>query len=219
VIPPEQNGEFVAAMEDVLEVYKRPQNPEYPLVCMDEQPTQLFSETRKSLPVKAGEPERFDYEYKREGVVVNFMFSAPLENWRRISVRERKTKHDWAEEVHQLVDEDFPKAKKIVLVMDNLNTHSAGSLYEAFSPEEARRILNKLEIHHTPKHGSWLNMAEIELSVFTLQCLDRRIPSIVILRSESEIWSKNRNAINRGINWRFTKEDASIKLKRLYPQT
>ncbi len=205
-------------MEDVLEVYKRRRNRECPLVCMDEQPTQLFSETRKPLPVKPGEPAKYDYEYKREGVAVNFMFSAPLENWRRASVRERKTKTDWAEEIRQLVDDDFPEAPKIVLVMDNLNTHTAGALYEAFKPEEARRILDKLEIHYTPKHGSWLNMAEIELSVLTKQCLNRRIPSLKILRSEAKLWSDGRNAINKGVNWQFTTENARVKLKRLYPQ-
>jgi hypothetical protein len=219
VIPPEQNGEFVAAMEDVLEVYKRPHDPKRPVVCMDEQPTQLIKETRIPLPVKPGEPERFDYEYERNGTAVNFMFTAPLENWRRVSVRERKTKVDWAEEIRQLVDVDFPDAEKIVLVQDNLNTHTPGALYEAFPPEEARRILERLEIHYTPKHGSWLNMAEIELSVFTRQCLERRMPDLPTLRSEAHAWYAERNGEAKGVNWQFSTSDARIKLKRLYPVT
>lgn len=180
-------------MEDVLEVYKRPRDPLRPLVCMDEQPTQLLKETRTPLPAEPGEPVKYDYEYERNGTAANFMLTAPLENWRRVSVRERKTKIDWAEEIRQLVDRDFPAAETIVLVMDNLNTHSPGSLYEAFAPEEARRILERLEIHYTPKHGSWLDMAEIELSVFTRQCLCRRIPDLLTLRSEAAVWNANRN--------------------------
>ena len=217
VIPPEHNGEFVAAMEDVLEVYKRPRNPDYPLVCMDEQPTQLLKETRIPLPTEPGSVAKYDYEYERNGTAANFMFTAPLENWRRVSVRERKTKIDWAEEIRELVDVDFPNAKRIVLVQDNLNTHTPGSLYEAFAPEEARRILEKLEIHYTPKHGSWLNMAEIELSVFTRQCLDRRMPDLPTLRSEARAWYRNRNGAGKYVNWQFTTTDARIKLKRLYP--
>lgn len=217
MIPPERNGEFVAAMEDVLEVYKRPRDPLRPLVCMDEQPTQLIKEVRPPLPVKPGEPAKEDCEYERNGTAVNFMFTAPLEDWRRVSVRERKTKRDWAEEVRELVDKDFPDAEKIVLVMDNLNTHTPGALYEAFAPEEARRILERLEIHYTPKHGSWLNMAEIELSVFTRQCLDRRLPGLPTLRSEAAAWSRVRNGSGTGVDWHFTTSDARVKLKRLYP--
>jgi hypothetical protein len=217
VIPPEGNGEFVAAMEDVLEVYKRPHDPKRPQVCMDEQPTQLIKETRIPLPPEPGKPDRFDYEYERNGTAANFMFTAPLENWRRISVRERKTKRDWAEEIRQLVDVDFPDAEKIVLVMDNLNTHTAGALYEAFAPEEARRILERLELHYTPKHGSWLNMAEIELSVFTRQCLNRRLPDLATLRAEAAAWNVARNGSGKGIDWHFTTSTARIKLKRLYP--
>lgn len=205
-------------MEDVLEVYKRRHNTLFPLVCMDEQPTQLFKETRTPLPPRPGRSARYDYEYERNGTAVNFMFSAPLEHWRRVSVRERKTKIDWAEEIRQLVDEDFPKAKKIVLVMDNLNTHTAGALYEAFEPREARRILDRLEIHYTPKHGSWLNMAEIELSVFTKQCLNRRIPTLRILQREASAWNQDRNQADKGIDWQFTTHKARIKLKNLYPQ-
>lgn len=217
MIPPEKDGEFVAAMEDVLEVYKRPRDPKRPLVCMDEQPTQLLKETRIPLPAEPGEAAKYDYEYERNGTAVNFMFTAPLENWRRVSVRERKTKRDWAEEIRQLVDTDFPDADKIVLVMDNLNTHTPGALYEAFAPEEARRILERLEIHHTPKHGSWLDMAEIELSVFTRQCLDRRMPDLATLRSEAAAWNDRRNGSGKGVDWHFTTSDARIKLKRLYP--
>ena len=205
-------------MEDVLEVYKRQRNPLRPLVCMDEQPTQLIRETRIPLPVKPGEPTKYDYEYERGGTAVNFMFTAPLEDWRRVSVRERKTKKDWAEEIRELVDVDFPEAETIVLVMDNLNTHTPGALYEAFAPEEARRILERLEIHYTPKHGSWLNMAEIELSVFTRQCLDRRIPDLGTLRSEAAVWYRSRNASSKRVDWQFTTETARVKLKRLYPQ-
>jgi len=217
VIPPEQDGEFVAAMEDVLEVYTRGQSPAYPLVCMDEQSTQLVKETRTPLPAQPGEPAKHDYEYERNGTAANFMFTAPLENWRRVSVRERKTKLDWAQEIRQLAGTDFPDAAKIVLVMDNLNTHTPGALYEAFAPQEARRILERLEIHHTPKHGSWLNMAEIELSVLTRQCLDRRMPDLAALRSEAAAWNTSRNASGKGVDWRFTTSDARVKLKRLYP--
>jgi transposase len=218
VISPESNGEFVAAMEDVLSVYKRPRNEKRPLVCMDEQPTQLIKETRVPLPAIPGQPERYDYEYERNGTANNFMFTAPLEDWRKVSVRERKTKCDWAKEIRELVDVDFPQAEKIVLVLDNLNTHTAGALYEAFEPKEARRILDKLEIHYTPKHGSWLNMAEIELSVLTKQCLARRIPDIETLKAETLKWYTDRNAAAKRVDWQFTTENARVKLRRLYPQ-
>ncbi len=213
MIPPKQDGEFVAAMEDVLEVYKRGRNREYPLVCMDEQPTQLLKETRTPLPAEPGEAAKHDYEYERNGTAANFMFTAPLENWRRVSVRERKTKIDWAQEIRQLVDTDFPEASKIVLVMDNLNTHTPGALYEAFAPQEARRILERREIHYTPKHGGWLNMAEIELSVFTRQCLDRRMPDLATLRSEAVAWNASRNDSGIGVDWHFTTSDARVKVK------
>lgn len=218
MIPPERSGEFVAAMEDILEVYKRPRDPKRPLVCMDEQPTQLIKETRVSLPVAPGEPAKYDYEYERNGTAVNFMFTAPLEDWRKVNVRERKTKRDWAEEIRELVDVNFPQAEAVILVMDNLNTHTPGALYEAFAPGEARRILDRLEIHYTPKHGSWLNMAEIELSVFTRQCLDRRIPDFVTLQSEASAWHRARNAAAKRVDWQLTTEKARVKLKRLYPQ-
>jgi hypothetical protein len=205
-------------MEDVLEVYKRPYDPNRPVICMDEQPTQLIKETRIPLPGEPGRPECFDYEYERNGTANNFMFTEPLGDWRRANVRERKTKRDWAEEVKELLDEDYRDAQTIVLVMDNLNTHTAGALYEAFAPAEARRLLDRLEIHYTPKHGSWLNIAEIELSVFTRQCLGRRIPDLATLRSEAAAWSRDRNAAEKRVDWQFTTERARGKLKRLYPQ-
>jgi hypothetical protein len=205
-------------MEDVLEVYKRPYDPKRPVICMDEQPTQLIKETRIPLPAEPGRPECFDYEYERNGTANNFMFTEPLGDWRRANVRERKTKRDWAEEVKELLDEDYRDAQTVVLVMDNLNTHTAGALYEAFAPAEARRLLDRLEIHYTPKHGSWLNIAEIELSVFTRQCLGRRIPDLTTLRSEAAAWSRDRNAAEKRVDWQFTTEKARGKLKRLYPQ-
>ncbi len=218
MIPPEANGEFAAAMEDVLEVYKRPHDPKRPVVCMDEQPTQLIKETRRPMPCAPGSPAKYDYEYERNGTANNFMFTEPLGDWRKVNVRARKTKRDWAEEIRELVNVDYPDAEKIVLVMDNLNTHTPGALYEAFTPEEARRIRDRLEIHYTPRHGSWLNIAEIELSVFTRQCLARRMPELTALRSEAAAWSRDRNAAEKRVDWQFTTEKARIKLKRLYPQ-
>ncbi len=160
-------------MEDVLEIYKRPYNPAIPVVCMDEQPTQLIKETRKQIAVVPGKAERVDYEYERNDTAVNFMFTEPLGSWRKVNVRQRKTAIDWAYEMKELLDDDYADAKKVILVMDNLNTHKVASFYEAFEPKEARRLVERLEIHYTPKHGSWLNVAEIELSIFTKQCLDR----------------------------------------------
>ncbi|MBU1320683.1 MAG: IS630 family transposase [candidate division Zixibacteria bacterium] len=218
VIPPKQNADFVAHMEDVLEVYKRPYDPDYPVVCMDEQPTQLIKETRRKIEAAPGWAERVDYEYERNGTANNFMFNEPLGNWRKVNVRERKTMIDWAHEIKELLDVDYPEAEKVVLVMDNLNTHKPASLYEAFEPREARRLLERLEIHHTPRHGSWLNIAEIELSVFTRQCLNRRIPHIETLRKEAREWYRERNQSQKGVDWRFTTKNARIKLKQLYPQ-
>ena len=204
-------------MEDVLEVYKRPFDPLQPVVCMDEMPKQLIGESRAPLPARPGQPRRYDYEYVRNGTACVFMFFAPLSCWRRSSVRETRTRLDWAEEIRTLVDVDFPMAEKIILVMDNLNTHATASLYVAFPPAEARRLAEKLEIHYTPKHGSWLNMAEIELSVLGRQCLDRRIPDLETLTREVAAWEHARNANTQAINWRFTTPDARIKLKHLYP--
>lgn len=217
VIPPDQNAEFVAAMEDVLEVYQRPQDPQRPLVCLDEQSKQLIRETRTPIPAAPGRAERIDYEYERNGTANLFMLFAPLQGWRHVEVTDRRTKIDFAEVIRQLVDQHFPQAEKIVLVMDNLNTHKPASLYEAFPPAEARRLLEKLEIHYTPKHGSWLDMAETELSILTKQCLDRRIPDIETLTREVTAWETTRNTAQAKINWRFTTKQARIKLKRLYP--
>jgi hypothetical protein len=218
VIPPAQSGEFVAHMEDVLEVYHQPYDPQVPLVCMDEQPVQLIKEIRTPLPAKAGQPERYDYEYERNGTATIFMFTEPLRGVRMVRVREHKTAVDWATEVQQLVERQYPQADRIRLVCDNLNTHGIGSLYEAFPPEQARRLAARLELHYTPKHGSWLNIAEIELSALTLQCLDRRIPDLETLRAETHQWEQRRNASQKGVDWQFSAHDARIKLKRLYPQ-
>jgi hypothetical protein len=218
VIPPEQNAEFVACMEDVLQVYARPYDPKRPVVCLDEQPTQLIGETRRPLPVEPGQPQRDDYEYERLGTAVNFMMTEPLGGWRKVHVRATKTAIDLAEEIKELLDVDYPEAEQVVLVWDNLNTHTPASLYKAFPPAEARRLLDRLEIHSTPKHGSWLDVAEIELSVLTQQCLNRRIGDIETLRHEATSWYERRNTEQVGVDWQFTTNDARIKLKRLYPQ-
>jgi transposase len=218
VIPPEQDGDFVAAMEDVLDVYEKPFDPKRPVICMDEQPNQLIGEERIPIPAKPGQVLRYDNQYVRNGTVCNFIFFQPLGNWRRVSVRERRTQEDWAEEIARLLDEDFPDAEKVVLVMDNLNTHKIGSLYERFPAKQAKAYVDRLEIHFTPKHGSWLNAAESEFSVLTVQCLDRRIGDIETFRREVQAWQDARNAAGNGMNWQFTTADARIKLKRLYPQ-
>jgi transposase len=217
VIPPKQNAEFVAAMEDVLEVYRRPYDSQRPVVCLDEQSKQLVKETRPTIPAKPGRNQRMDYEYERNGTANLFMRFEPLAGRRRVKVTDQRTKVDFAHAIRDMVDEDYPKAEVIVLVMDNLNTHKPASLYEAFEPAEARRLIEKLEIHYTPKHGSWLNMAETELSVITKQCLDRRIPDVAILRSEIAAWERHRNKARSKINWQFTTHDARIKLRKLYP--
>jgi hypothetical protein len=204
-------------MEDVLDVYKRPVDATRPLVCMDEAARQLIGETRMPLAAKPGEALREDYEYVRNGVANLFMFFAPLEGKRHVKVTERRTKKDWASAVKDLVDVRYPRAEKIVLVMDNLNTHTPASLYEAFPPAEAKRIADKLEIHYTPKHGSWLNMAEIELGILGRQCLDRRMGEFEVLEAEVEAWQSDRNASQTKVKWRFTTADARIKLVSLYP--
>lgn len=214
---PAANAEFVYHMEDVLDVYKRPVDPKHPLVCFDESPEQLVSETRQSLPMKPGQSEKYDYEYRREGVANLFMFCAPLQNWRFVKVTERRTKADWAACMRDLVDIHFPQAEKIVIVQDQLNTHSPACLYEVFPPQEAKRILDRLDFHSTPKHGSWLNIAEIELSVLNRQCLNRCIPSQAVLIQETSAWVSERNTQQATVNWQFTTKDARIKLKRLYP--
>jgi hypothetical protein len=204
-------------MEDVLEVYHRRFDDQEVLVCLDETSKQLVQETRQPLPPRPGAPMAYDHEYQRNGVSNLFMLFAPLEGWRRVEVTDRRTRTDWAEVVRKLVDEDYPNKERIVLVMDNLNTHHPASLYEAFEPAEARRIAERLEIHYTPKHGSWLNMAEIEIGVLSRQCPDRRIPDQPVLRREVEVWQGQRNREAVRVDWRFTTEDARIKLKSLYP--
>jgi len=204
-------------MEDVLEVYRRPLDPRYPVVCMDEQPVQFISEKRTPLAPRPGACERYDYEYERAGTANNFLFTEPTRGWRKVTVVDRKTSRDWAEQIKELLDQDYPRAEKVVLVCDNLNTHRPASLYERYCPQEARRLLERLEIHYTPKHGSWLNMAEIELSALTKQCLNRRIADKITLQKETKSWSDSRNRAQKGVNWRFTTQDARIKLKRLYP--
>jgi hypothetical protein len=204
-------------MEEVLEVYKRPYDPRRPQVCLDETSKQLVSEIRVPLPAEPGQVERYDYEYERQGVCSLFMCFEPLTGWRHVTVSTRRTKQDWAHVLRELVDVQFPDAEHIILVMDNLNTHDFSSLYETFEPQEARRLREKLEIHYTPKHGSWLNMAEIELAVLSGQCLDRRIGQEVELRQEVAAWEAERNDQQVRVNWRFTTQDARIKLKHLYP--
>ena len=206
-------------MEDVLDVYHRPVDTSRPLVCLDETSKQLVGEVATPIPPAPGRVERVDYEYVRHGTANLFMLTIPLLGWRAVRVTERRTAVDFAEVVRWLVEEVCAEAETVVLVMDNLNTHKLASLYEAFPPEQARRIAAKLELHHTPKHGSWLNMAEIELSVLSRQCLDRRIDSAEKLRREVEAWEEDRNERMIGVDWRFTTDDARVKLKRLYPST
>jgi len=217
-IPPKASGEFVAAMEDVLEVYKRRYNPRRPVVCLDETSKQLTEKTRQPIPMRSGRQRRFDYEYRRCGVANVFMMFEPLAAWRRVKVTASRTRVDWARCVRELVDDWYPDATRLVLVMDNLNTHSIGSLYEAFSPNEARRIAKRLEIHYTPKHGSWLNMAEIELSILARQCLNARISNATTLATRAGKWEGDRNAAGATVSWQFTTPKARTKLKQLYPE-
>ena len=205
-------------MEDVLDVYARPFDVMNPVVCMDEKPYQLLDHERDPLPMRPGSTEKVDNEYIRNGTCSIFMFTEPLGGWRHAEALPRRTKIDWANKVKWLLDEQYPDAEKIVLVMDNLNTHTLSSLYEAFPPGEAFRLAQRLEIHYTPKHGSWLDIAEIELSVMAAQCLGkRRIPDIDVLNSELSVWRTDRNQNQKGVDWHFTLDDARIKLKRLYP--
>ena len=206
-------------MEDILELYKMPYDASVPLVCMDEQPGRLVKETRVPLaPAPGGRPARYDYEYERNGTAEIFLFSEALRAWRKVNVRHRRTAVDWAHEINELLEVDYRDATKVILVCDNLNTHKTASLYEAFPPAHARRLAERLEIHYTPKHGSWLNIAEIELSVLTEQCLERRIPDLETLRTETKAWERGRNTNQKGVDWQFTTAGARIKLKRLYPQ-
>lgn len=205
-------------MEDVLELYHQPYDPARPLVCMDETSKQLVGETRMPIAAGPGRPRRIDYEYERRGTADLFMFTEPLGNWRCVEVTDTRTRVDWALQMKNLVDVYYPEATTIRVVMDNLNTHTLGSLYEAFPPEEARRIAQKLELHYTPKHGSWLNVAEIELRVLTVQCLNRRIPDAAALCREVHAWEAERNASGARVDWQFRSDVARIQLKHLYPR-
>lgn len=205
-------------MEDVLELYQEPYDPARPVVCMDETNKQLVAETRAPVAAGPGRPRRVDYEYERRGTADVFLFTEPLGNWRCVDVTESRTRVDWAHQMRNLVDAYFPEATTIRVVMDNLNTHTIGSLYEAFPPEEARRIAQKLELHYTPKHGSWLNVAEIELRVLTVQCLSRRIANASTLRREVRAWETARNNSGAHVDWQFTSADARVRLKQLYPR-
>jgi hypothetical protein len=217
VIPPEQNVEFICQMEEVLDLYSQPESADYPMVCFDETSKQLTKETRQPQAAAPGRAAREDYQYERNGTANLFMFSAPLLGWRHVAVTDQRTQIDYAKQMKWLVEVAFPHAIKVRVVQDNLNTHVKSALYKAFDPSEARRILNRLEFHYTPKHGSWLNMAEIELSVLSRQCLDRRIPDKERLISEIAAWEERRNLSGNKIDWQFTAQDARIKLKHLYP--
>jgi hypothetical protein len=218
VIPPDQDAEFAACMEEVLETYEKAYDPQQPVLCMDEQPVQLLKQTQAPLPATKQHGERVDYEYERNGTASIFLFAEPLSGFRQATARERRTKADWAIEVGQLLDTRYADCAKVTLVCDNLNTHTKGAFYEAFPPEVARAYVKRIDFCHTPKHGSWLNIAECELSCLTSQCLsDRRIGELARLQSEIGIWADKTNAKQRGVDWQFKITDARIKLKRLYP--
>lgn len=220
VIPPKANGEFVAAMENVLETYAQPYDPRFPVLVMDEQPVQLLKETRQPIPASNAHPRRVGYEYERAGTASVFVFAEPLSGWRDVRVREQRTKVDWAMEVVSLLRTRYAKAEKVILVCDNLNTHTMGAFYEAFTPDEARALVRRLEFRYTPKHGSWLNVAENELSSLYRQCLrDRRFATMAELRREAAAWAQNSNQNQRGVDWQFRIDDARTKLKYLYPKT
>ncbi len=216
-IPPTADAEFVARMEDLLELYQLPYDPLCPVVCMDELCKQLIAETRVPLPVRAGAPARYDYEYERRGVCSLVVFLEPRRGWRKVFVRDRRTKVDWAHCLRVILNEIYPQVLCVRLVQDNLNTHAMASLYEAFPPEEARNLARRLEIHYTPKHGSWLNMAETELGILNRQGLDRRLEDPAVVRAEVGAWETKRNDAKATINWRFTVADARVKLKNVYP--
>ena len=217
MIPPEKNSEFVANMERVLDIYKKPYNQDFPVVCMDESPKQLIEEGKPKMPTKQGQEARVDYEYIRHGVVNIFMANEPLKGKRIVEVTEFKTKKDWAKFIKRIADEFYADATKITLVMDNFNTHVASAFYETFAPEEAKRLWDRFEFVYTPKHGSWLNMAEIELHVLNGQCLNRHIATMDKIKQQVAAWQEHRNNKNSKINWQFTTPDARIRLKRLYP--
>ena len=214
---PTVGAEFVACMEDVLDLYAEAYDPARPTVCFDETSKQLIAETRIPLPMAPGKPERVDYEYERRGTANLFLVTEPRTGWRHVDVTDRRTKHDFAEQMRDLVDRHFPDAAKVRVVLDNLNTHTRSALYEAFPPAEARRILRKLEFHYTPVHGSWLNMAEIEFSLLARQCLNRRIGDRDTLVTEIAAWENARNEQRASIRWQFTVDDARTNLHRLYP--
>jgi hypothetical protein len=219
VIPSEADGEFVAAMEDVLNVYAQPYDRSLPVLCMDEQPVQLLKETRVPIAATKDHPRRVDYEYERAGTASIFMFCEPLSGWRQVAVRERRTKIDWAREMEELLRTRYASADKVLLVCDNLNTHTKGAFYDAFEPEKARTVLSRLEFHYTPKHGSWLNIAENELSSMTRQCMkDRRMATIEELRKETAAWHSAINNRQRGVDWQFRIDDARVKLRSVYPK-
>lgn len=219
VIPPESDAEFVASMEDVLATYAMPYNKVIPVICMDEQPIQLLKETRQAIPATINHPQRVDYEYERAGTASIFMFTEPLSGWRAVNVRPQRKKIDWALEIEELLRTKYEKAEKIILVCDNLNTHTRGAFYEAFPAEKAREIVKRIEFRYTPKHGSWLNIAENELSAMTRQCLNkRRIGDIVTLQEEVQAWANVVNDRQKGVEWQFTINDARLKLKSIYPK-
>ena len=219
-IPPKQNAEFVAHMEDVLSVYARPYDEKHPVVCMDEKPYQLLGEEYEPIEMsETNHTKKYDCEYSRKGTCSIFMFTEPLAGWREAHALPQRRAEDWANQLKWLADEVYSEAEKIVLVMDNLNTHTVASFYKFFTPEEAFRLSQKLEIHYTPKHGSWLDIAEIELSAMSLQCLaDRRIPTIQELNTQLSAWHTNRNTNQKGVSWQFTTDNARVKLKHLYPE-
>lgn len=217
MIPPEADGEFVARMEDLLDLYAEPFSPARPVVCMDEASKQLVGEMKLPLPTAPGRPKRVDYEYRRNGTVNLFVFVQPRGGWRMVRLTDHRARTDWALVVRELLDVQFPDAEIVRLVMDNLNTHSPGSLYEAFEPSEARRLAKRLEIHYTPKHASWLNIAENEIGVLSSQCLDRRIEDCEEFRREVTAWERERNDKRVEVNWKFTVEMARVKLRRVYP--
>lgn len=218
-IPPHANGEFVARMEDILQVYHRPYDPAIPVVCMDEKPYQLLGHARDPIPASPGRDLKEDSEYVRHGTCSIFVWVEPLAGRRHVDARPQRTRIDWAAGVDRMLNVDYPDAGRVVLVMDNLNTHTLGSLYEAFDPVKARALAKRLEIHYTPKHGSWLNIAEIELSALTRQCLTRRIDDLDVLNDELAAWQAATNADKRHVDWQFTADDARIKLRHLYPNT
>jgi DDE superfamily endonuclease len=216
-MPPRADADFVCHMEDVLQTYQRPYDPRFPVVCMDEASKQLIGEVAIPLPTKPGQVKRVDYEYERKGVCNQFVVCEPLRGWRHVRVTNRRTRRDWAGCIRELLEVYYPAAVKVHLVLDNLNTHTGASLYEAFAPEQARRLLDRLEFHYTPKHASWLNMAEIEIGVLGRQCLDRRLDSAAVLRQEIAAWEAKRNADGVKLHWTFTITVARAKLQKLYP--